>query len=438
MQTGPLGPSSVTCPTTNSDNEELVSTSGNREAHGAWASAFRMACGFADDGGYTKVMLPIPRPAEAAESLSITRLSLEGARSALRTAIIAATESHHDGHYCIAYGVDASAKPDRVRFGMHPYVLSAVGRATDPSFKVRQLARSPEDEFNPIGVGICMGSELSVSVDVLDPDCSFKTGPINADSKLAEAYGLATALALSPIDTGEDPIFLIDSTEFISSLMGDCTCGPFSVVTSLVFNQMRLYDSVTLIHHKARDLISHEAISTTEWVPDRISKGSYAAWTRLSVPAPNPDFVNGFALQYPEQCCKDFEVKLYQRHAGHIVFASFRNVSTSRAPIVPLWKFLHDPTTPDFPFSWTWDDLLGRPWNPRVEPLTYMNRFFTRRPMFQLQQGLPEGENNWQRSDGGAASSQAVRHWAEGPRAGAAGPTHRNMPDVLIHFRVVM
>ena len=55
------GPYLVRCPTSNAGNEELVSWSGNRLAHGAWASAFRMACGLDADGDYTKVMLPMRR-----------------------------------------------------------------------------------------------------------------------------------------------------------------------------------------------------------------------------------------------------------------------------------------------------------------------------------------------------------------------------------------
>ena len=427
----------VPCPVSNDDNEELVSTSGNRPAHGAWASAFRMACGFNADGGYSKVMLPMRLPTSEVRPLPMTWMGMEGAKAALRTAIVAATKSHFDGDYCIAYGVDASARPGRVHFGMHPYVFSDHGPTASPSFKVRQVAQSPNNEFDPLGLGVWTGSELSVSIEVLDPNCAFRTGPTNYDSKLVEAYALSTALALSPIETGANPIFLIDSTEFIGSIVGDSTCGPFSVVTSLIFNQMRLYDSVTLVHHKAVGLIGRSACAGADWVPARISKGTYTARTNLSIPAPNPDFVNGFALQYPEQCCMDFEIQIFRDASGNTVFASFKNVSISSAPIVPLWKFLHNPRTPDFPFAWAWADLLREPPNPRVGPLSYPNRFFERRPMFRLQCGLPEGENNWYHSDANAVGSRAVRQWATGPRANAARPVYRNMPDALIHFRVV-
>ena len=438
MPANARGPFLVNCPVSSDDHEELVSISGNRPAHGAWASAFRMACGLNDDGSYTRVMLPMRLPISEVRPLPMTRMDMEGAKAALRAAIVAATESHFDGSYCIAYGVDASARPDRVHFGMHPYILSAHGPTASPSFRVEQIAQSPNHEYDPLGLGVCTGSELSVSIGVLDPNCAFRTGPGSSDSKLAEAYALSTALALSPIEIGDNPIFLIDSTEFISSIEADSTCGPFSVVTSLIFNQMRLYDSVTLVHHKARGLIGRTACSRSGWFPDRISKGTYAARTNLSIPAPSPDFVNGFALQYPEQCCMDFEIQICRNASGNTVFASFRNVSTSSAPIVPLWKFLHNPRTPDFPFAWSWADLLQVPWNPRVGPLSYLNRFFDRRPMFMLQCGLPEGENNWYHSDANTAGCQTVRRWATGPRANAARPVHRNMPDVLIHFRVVV
>ena len=423
------------CPTSNADNEELVTASGNRAAYGAWASAFRMACGLNVGGTYTRVLLPMRRPSSAARPPS--GLNLEGAKLTLRQAISDATMLHFDGEYCIAYGVDASARPGRVHFGIHPYVLSNRGSAEDPSFAVHHFARNPQNEFDPLGLGVWVGNELSVSIGVLSPDRSFRTGPGSADPKLAEAYALCAALALSPAEVGANPIFLIDSTEFISSIEVDATCGPFSVVTSLVFNQMRLYRSVTLVHHKAADIIGHTTLSRGQWIPDRISKGSYAARTNLSIPAPDPDFVNGFALQYPEQCCMDFEIRLFRGASGNIAFATFRNCSISCAPIVPLWRFIHDPTTPDFPFAWSWAEILREPLNPRIGPLSYSNRFFTRRPMFRLQWGLPEGENNWYHSEANSARCQTVRRWAESIRANAARPGHRNMPDIIIHFRVM-
>ena len=432
------GPYLVPCPASNAANEELVSASGNRPVHGSWASAFRMACGLDISAGwYTQVMLPMGLPTSLIYPLPWTRLDIDGARTALRAAIIAATKSYFDGDYCIAYGVDASARPGRVRFGMHPYVLSAAGPASNPCIEVEEIADSPGSVFDPLGLGVWTGAELSVSVEVIDPNCAFRTGPNSSDSKLAEAYALASALALSPAEIGADPIFLIDSTEFISSIEADSTCGPFSVVTSLVFNQMRLYHSVTLVHHKATGLLGLSECSHGKWIPDRISKGTYAARTNLSIPSPNPDFVNGFALQYPEQCCMDFEIQTFRDTDGNTAFASFRNVSISSAPIVPLWKFIHDPGTPDFPFAWSWEDILRQPLNPFVGPLSYTNRFFWRRPMFRIQWGLPEGENNWYRRDANTGDSQTVRRWAAGPRARAARPLHRNMPDVIIHFRVV-
>ena len=134
----------------------------------------------------------------------------------------------------------------------------------------------------------------------------------------------------------------------------------------------------------------------------------------------------------------DFEIQLYRDAAGNTAFASFKNVSTSRAPIVPLWKFLHDPTTPDFPFAWTWDDLLREPTIPRVGPWSYSNRFFVRKPMFKVQRGLPEGENNWYHSEANSdRSCQTVQRWVDGPRDNAARPRHRNMPDILIHSCII-
>ena len=175
-----------------------------------------------------------------------------------------------------------------------------------------------------------------------------------------------------------------------------------------------------------------------KWIPDRIAGGTLTARTNMAVPAPNPDFVNGFALQFPEQYSEDFDIQMYQNVAGNIVFASFKNVSVSRAPIVPLWKFLYNPNTPDFPFAWSWEELTQEPRMVRVGPWSYSNRFFTRRPWFQVLSGLPVGEHNWYHSEANVdRSRETVQRWSDGRRSNAAHPRHRTMPDLLVHYLIV-